>query len=198
MLIYHDRLIGTPILTVQTGSQIATISNIIVNPDNLKVVAFVVSGPRISQNNILDVASVREYSSYGIVIDDVDQLVAPSDIIKIKKILDLNFDLIGLKVESKKGSKIGKLINYSLTSDDFIVQQIIVQRPTLKRFTDPELTIHRREIIEITDYKIIVKDEAKTIKARSEKEDFVPNFVNPFREPGFAPTDTKIPDAQDN
>ena len=35
--------------------------------------------------------------------------------------------------------------------------------------------------------------EEKTIKARAEKEDFIPNFVNPFRnsEQGFAPADNQ-------
>ena len=51
----------------------------------------------------------------------------------------------------------------------------------LFRSADPELTIPRTEIVEITDYKIIVKDEEKTIKDRAENEDFIPNFVNPFR-----------------
>ena len=35
-----------------------------------------------------------------------------------------------------------------------------------------------------TDYKIIVKDEEKVLKRRAEKEDFIPNFVNPFRTQG--------------
>ena len=48
--------------------------------------------------------------------------------------------------------------------------------------------------------KVIVKDEEKTIKKKAETEDFVPNFVNPFREqqPGFAPADTKTPADKDN
>lgn len=129
----------------------------------------------------------------GMVIDGVDDLVGPEDIVKISKILALNFNLIGLKVETKKGSKLGKVLDYTFTDNDFVVQQIIVKRPTIKAFIDPELTISRKEIVEITDYKIIVKDEEKVLKARAEKEDFIPNFVNPFREkqPGFAPTDYK-------
>ena len=107
----------------------------------------------------------------------------------------LNFNLIGLKVETKKGSKLGKVSDYTVTDDNFSVQQIIVKRPLIKSFVDPELTIPRKEIVEITDYKIIVKDEEKVIRARAEKEDFIPNFVNPFRknEQDLAPADTKNP-----
>lgn len=196
MLVYNSRLIDTPIFSVQAGGAIANVTAAIVNPDNLRIIGLKVNTP----GGILDVNSIREYSQYGIVIDNNDEIVSTDDIIKIKDILALNFDLIGLKVETKKGSKLGKIIDFSLTSDDFTIQQIIVKRPTIKSFVDPELTIHRREIIEIDDYKVVVKDEEKILKARAEKEDFVPNFVNPFREkqPGFAPADSQTPDAQDS
>lgn len=200
MLVTSTKLIGTPILSMQAGGKISQIAEPIVDPDKLKVIAFRLSGgvvPR-SGANILDVSSIREYSQYGMVIDDIDELVTENDVIKISEVLKLNFNLTGLKVETKKGNKLGKILDYTISSNDFIVQQIIVKRPTLKSFLDPELTIHRREIVEITDYKIIVKDEEKTLKKKAEKEDFVPNFVNPFREsPDFAPTDMKIPADKD-
>lgn len=195
MLVYASRLIGTPVLSVQAGGRIAVIAEPIVDPDNLKIIAFKLAGPLIAKSNanILDVKSIREYSNYGIVIDDIDELIEKDDVVKISDVLRLNFALNGLKVETKKGSKLGKIEDYTLTSEDFVVQQLIVKRPIIKSFIDPELTIPRKEIVEITDYKIIVKDEEKTIKIKAEKEEFVPNFVNPFRksEQDFAPAEAK-------
>ncbi len=198
MLVYNSQLIGTPVLSVQASGPIAQITNPIVNPDNLKILAFKLDGPIINTTNyILDVKSVREYSHLGMVIDDNDELVGPEDVVKIKEVLDLNFNLIGLKVETKKGTKLGHITDFTLTSEDFTIQQIVVKRPIVKAIIDPELIIHRREIVEITDYKVIVKDEEKVIKARAAKEDFVPNFVNPFRtDPTFATADTKESDSK--
>lgn len=192
MLVYNSNLIGTPILSVEAGGPIGQIASVIVNPDNLQIIAFKLVGSVINPSrNILDTKSIREYSNLGMVIDSIDELASPSDIVKIEQVLKLNFDLLTLKVETKKGSKLGHLVDFTINSDDFLVQQIIVRRPLVKRFLDPELTIPRKEIVEVTDYKIIVRDEEKTIKSRAENEDFVPNFVNPFRktEPGYAPTD---------
>ncbi len=193
MLISYSRLIGTPILSIQAGGPIATIKNAIIDPNNLKILGFNLEGPLLNRTDatILDIRSVREYSQLGMVIDGIEELVAPDDVIKIQKVLELNFDLINLKVKTKKGTKLGHLIDYTVTSEDFIVQQIIVKRPLVKALVDPELTISRKEIVEITDYEVIIKDEEKTLKARAEKEDFVPNFVNPFREQGFAPAKTE-------
>lgn len=202
MLITNSKLLDTPVVSISSG-QLGYVANSIVDPNSFKIIAFRLDGPHFNKNdpNILDISSIRDYSpNIGFVIDNVEDLVARDDIIKIKKIIELNFDLNGLKVETKKHSKIGTVIDYTVNSEDYMVQQIIVKRPVVKSFVDPEVTIPRQEIIEVTDYKIIIKDELKTIKERAEKEDFIPNFVNPFRksEQDFAPADNQTPAGKDN
>ena len=194
MLVYSSRLVGTTILSIQAGGPIGRVKSLVIDPDNLQIIAFKLEGPGIDvRQNILDIHSIREYSKYGIVIDDIDELVAEDEVIKIADILKLNFNLIGLKVETKKGSNLGKVIDYTLTPEDFITQQLIVKRPAIKSLIDPELTIPRQEIVEVTDYKVIVKNEEKTIKKKATEEEFIPNFVNPFRnhEQDFAPADNQ-------
>lgn len=191
MLVYNSRLIGTSVLSVQASGPIGRIVSSIIDPDNLQIIAFRLEGPGVDRRqNILDTRSIREYSKYGIVIDTADELMADDEVVRISEVLELNFNLIGLKVETKKGSNLGKVIDFTLTPDDFVTQQLIVKRPAIKSFIDPELTIPRQEIIEVTDYKIIVKNEEKVIKKLAAKEEFVPNFVNPFRSQDFAPMDS--------
>ena len=200
MLVSASRLIGTPILSMQSASSIGSIATPIIDPNSFKILAFYLSGPLIDrQTNILDVTSIREYSRLGCVVDSIDELITKDDVVKISQIIALNFDPIGLKVETKKGSKLGHVTDFTITTEDFIIQQIIVKRPLIKSFTDPELTISRKEIVEVTDYKIIVKDEEKVIKKKAANEDFIPNFVNPFRnqEQDFVPTHTKTPADKD-
>ena len=195
MLVYASKLLGAPVLSMQATSSIGQISAFVIDPDSLKIIAFFVSGPLIKNTNILVAKSIREYSKYGCVIDSIDELAEKDDIVKVSKIIDLNFNLNGLRVETKKGTKLGKVIDFTVTPDDFTVQQIIVKRPLVKSFLDPELTIPRSEIVEVTDYKIIVKNEEKTILKKAETTEFIPNFVNPFRktEPARSPAQTKTP-----
>ena len=201
MLVSANRLIGTRILSMQSAGPIGAISAPIVEPETFKILAFYLSGPLVAnrENNILDVQSIREYSSFGCVVDSIDELIAKDDVIKISKAIDLKFNPIGLKVETKKGNKLGRVIDFTVTSEDYMIQQIIVKRPLVKSFTDPELTIPRKEIVEVTDFKIIVKDEEKVIKEKAKKEEFIPNFVNPFRnsEQDLAPAHTKTPADKD-
>ena len=195
MLISASRLLGTAVFSIAAGGPITQVRDVIVDPDSLKIVAFRLIGGVVTRSgpSLLPVNAIREFSSGCFVIDDADEFAADDEIVRLAKILALNFALPGLKVETKKGSHLGKIIDFTVTSEDFVVQQLIVKRPALKSFSDPELTIPRKEIVEVTDYKVIIKDEERTLKEKASKENFVPNFVNPFREkaPGFAPSDYK-------
>lgn len=203
MLVNSSSLVNTPILSLQASGPIALACDPIIDPDSLKIIAFKTRGPLVKNKaeNILDARSIREFSKYGFVIDSEDELVAPDDVINIKKALDLNFKLEGLKVVTKNGAKLGKVLSYTCSNDDFSIMQLIVQRPTFKSFLDPELVVPRAEIIEVTDTLIRVKDDEKTIIERASNEDFVPNFVNPFRkhpEPDYAQAHSQTPDEEDN
>ena len=64
----------------------------------------------------------------------------------------------------------------------------------MKSFLDPELIIPRSRILEVNDYEVIIKSEKEAAKTKTTTDasaDFIPNFVNPFREPDFAP-DSRI------
>jgi len=197
MLINGSHLSGFPILSLHVGGEIARVSEVIVDPNNLKVIAFRVDGPLVGRDgvgDILPVQSVREVSPLGMIIDSVDEFVDGEEIVRIKKVLDLNFALPGLKVITKKREKLGKVSEFVVVAETWEIYQLIVQRPLMKSFLDPELTIPRSKIIEVNDYEVIVKSEKEATKSKAAANapaDFIPNFVNPFREPDFAP-DTNI------
>lgn len=207
MIIDSTRLLNYPVLSIHVGGMIAKTTSLIIDPNDLRIVGFQLDGPEVGGDNgtILQVKDVREFSNIGMVVDSIDEFVSPGDVIKLDEILNLNFELIGKKVESKKGSKIGKVSGFTVNTENFMVQQFVVQRPVMKSFLDPELLIGRSEIEKVTDDKIIVKDEEEKIRKRALKEDFVPNFVNPFRaggafapEPDLSKADSQTLDASDN
>ena len=82
MLINGSRLIGCPVLSLHIGGQIAKVINEVVNPNDLKIIALEVDGPQTGDGehgDILDTRSVREYSSLGMIIDSIDDLVTEGD-----------------------------------------------------------------------------------------------------------------------
>lgn len=201
MLIDATKLLDAPILSIHLGGMVAKTREIVIDPDSLKVVAFKVYGPEIGNGEIgeyLQVKDVREYSPLGMIIDSSDEFIDTNDVVKLKNVLELNFSLDGMKVVTKKGTRLGKVSGYTVNTDNFMVQQLIVRRPILKSFVDPELTIGRSEIAKISDTEIIVKDEEAKIRTNATREDFIPNFVNPFREPNLSTADSQTLDEPNN
>ena len=199
MLMRGIRLAGVPILSLHTSGAIARVEQAIIDPDSLKIIGFKVSGGAVNAEtgNILGTKSIREVARMGLIIDSVDELYDLKDVARVQKIAELNFNLIGLKVETKKGRRLGKVRDFIVNTEDFMILQIVVERPLLKSLTESELLIGRSQIKEVSDSKIVVKDEEAKVQAESGTKDFVPNFVNPFREGRYAMSRSRNPGEQD-
>lgn len=180
MLILGSRLIGTPIMGLQTGTQLAHAAAPLIDPANLKIVAYVVDGALLSERpSIIRMADVRELSDIGMIIDSSDEFIGVKDVISINKIYDLGFKLIGMSVIDETKRKIGKVEDYSLDASSFVIQQLNVKRGLVKNLTDTGLLIHRSQIVEINDDFIIVRTTAKKLQPVVEAERR--SFINPFR-----------------
>ncbi len=182
MLIEGSKLLNYPILSLHTASRIAEVKGLVIDPNFLKVVAFEISAASSKQRLFLEASSVREFSKMGMIVDSDEEFVEKDDVIKLKETIELGFSLDNMKVVSKKKAMLGRIEDFIINTEDFQIMQLIVKRPIYKALIDPELVIGRSDIHEINDSEIIVKSEEGTIMKKSGTLDFVPNFVNPFKD----------------
>lgn len=178
MLLPHDRLINTPVMSLQTGSELARTSKILVDPRDLTVVAYQLDGNMLDEHpSFLMPVDVRELSNLGFIVDSSDEFVGLNDVIKIKQVYDFKFELMGLDVVDDKKHKLGKVQGYNVDSDSFSVQQLAVKRPLLKSFGETELLIHRSQVIEVSDSYVKVKSTSEAEPATQS----IREYTNPFR-----------------
>ena len=182
MLIEGSKLLKYPILSLHTASRIAEVKGLVIDPNFLKVVAFEISAVSSKQRLFLEASSVREFSKMGMIVDSDEEFVEKDDVIKLKEAINLGFSLDNMKVVSKKKAMLGRIEDFIINTEDFQIMQLIVKRPIYKALIDPELVIGRSDIHEINDNEIIVKSEEGTIMKKSGTLDFVPKFVNPFKD----------------
>ena len=182
MLIEGSKLLKYPILSLHTASRIAEVKGLVIDPNFLKVVAFEISAVSSRQSLFLEASSVREFSKMGMIVDSDEEFVEEDDVIKLKETIDLGFSLDNMKVVSKKKAMLGRIEDFIINTEVFQIMQLIVKRPIYKALIDPELVIGRSDIHEINDREIVVKSEEGTIMKKSGTLDFVPNFVNPFKD----------------
>lgn len=191
MLLSGSQLVDTPVMSLQTGKELARTDVAIINPHNLVVIAYLVVGQHLDHNpSYLRTADIREIGNLGMIVDSSDEFVEPDDIITEKSVYDLAFDLNGKHVVDDHQTKVGKVTEYIIDIDSFVIQQLVVKKPLLKSFNDDELLVHRSQIIEVTDTTIVIKsgkieETAQTTPSR--------HYVNPFRQTAPQPetTDTK-------
>lgn len=180
MLTAASQLTHMPVMSLQTGTELARTTNALIDPRNLTVIAYELSGPLLDQQpSFLRIADIREQSNIGFIVDSSDEFVSLEDVLKIKEIYDFKFELVGLPVVDEKGKKLGKVSDYTLELESFVVQQINVKRPLLKSMGDTELLVHRSQIVKVSDTTIVVK--AGSVTADPVKT-AVSNYVNPFRQ----------------
>ena len=181
----NSKIENTPVMGLQTGSQLAIIGDAIIDPSNLQIIAYRLNNNTYTtEPQLVRIAELRELSRIGFIVDSGEDFIMEDDVIKIKEILDLGFNIVNMKVVDEKNNFLGKIVDFTFSLTSFTVQQLIIKRPLLKSFNTSELVVHRNQITAIDDEKITVKSETETkpIKRVEETENFVPNYINPFRD----------------
>jgi len=184
MLIPGSRLIGAPVMGLQTGSELGRLSRAVIDPATLKILAYEVTGPMLDLHpSLLRIADVREFSDIGVIVDSSDEFVSPTDVIKLGEIYDLRFQPVGMQVLDEKKHKLGKVESYTIDTSSFVIQQLSIKRPFLKSFNDTQLLVHRTQITEINDKAIIVHSERQPTEPVIDTVRDHAAYVNPFRKP---------------
>ena len=147
-----------PIMSLQTGGELARVSSLVIDPGNLHIVALELSGDTLdSDPSFLRVDEIREVSTLGAIVDSSDDFVELDDVISLEKVYGYEFNLLGMDVIDDQKQKVGKVINAVFNPQHFIIQQLNVKQPFFKSLGRTEVIIHRKQIVEINDNNIVVK-----------------------------------------
>lgn len=158
MLQLSGTMLNREVLSLRTGSPIAQIMAPILNPDNLKIEGFYCDVYTEKRQAILLYQDIRDVLPQGVVVNDFDALSEPSELVRLKKILDLDFEIIGKPVETVSNDKVGKVSDYAFETATMYIQKLYVSQSILKSLTGGSLSVDRNQVQEITPKKIIIND----------------------------------------
>jgi uncharacterized protein YrrD len=147
-----------PIASVQSSHRIGVLGNSIIDPRNLKIVAFFANSRALGENLVLHTSDIREFSPAGAIIDNNDQLMTlDDDLVRLKKVVEYDFSLIDKPVYSEDKRRLGKVTDYAIDNESFFVVKLYVSRPVVKSLGVSQLIIDRTQIVSVTDAKVIVR-----------------------------------------
>ena len=158
MLRLSDTLIGKPIMSLRTGQPVATTTGALINPNNLKIEGFYCVDRFDRSELLLLYQDIRDVITQGFVINDHDVLARPDDLVRLKKLIDLRFELKGMQVVTVSRQRLGKVSDYAVEVETMYIQKFYVTQGFMKSLTGGNLGIDRSQVNEITNTKVIVLD----------------------------------------
>lgn len=162
MLQLSNSLLNKQVLSLRTGSPIAVITGPIINPDNLKIEGFYCQDKFSKQELVLLYQDIRDTLAQGFVVNDHDVLVEPEELVRLKDVIALDFELVGKQVVTVSKQKVGKISDYATETETMFIQKMYVSQSLVKSFTGGSLSIDRTQVQEITPRKIIINDLLET------------------------------------
>jgi hypothetical protein len=165
MLQLSDFLQNRKVLSLRAGEHVATTTGPIINPNNLKIEGFYCQDRFDNKELILLTQDIREILKDGFVVDDHERLVEASELVRLKDILALKFDLIGTQVETLDKEKVGKVSDYAVETNSMMILKLYATQSIFKSLTGGSLSIDRNLIHEITPKRVIITELLKTSPA---------------------------------
>lgn len=158
MLLMGQQLINKPVMSLRTGGPVGTVVDIIINPNNLKIEGWFVNDSTSKRRAVLLSQDIRDIIDQGFVVNDHEGLSDVDELVRLKPVLDIGFELIGKSVITKAKQKLGKVNDYAFDKDGFVIQKLYVNQSIVKSFSGGAAIVNRNQIIEINRRYIIVHE----------------------------------------
>jgi uncharacterized protein YrrD len=154
-----NKLHGLPVMSLQTGQSIATITHPIINASDLEVMALqCVIGRMRRDHGVILMRDIRQLSSDCVIIDSFDEIEDPNEIVRLRTIAERNFNPIGKLVVNESGLRLGKVEDFTINLKTHMLQKLYIHQSLMKSILFNSLVIDRTQIIEITAKQFTVRD----------------------------------------
>jgi len=152
-------------MSLRTGGAVASTLAPIINPNNLKIEGFYCQDKFSKDTLILVTSEIRDIIDQGIVVNDHDALSQADELVRLKDLIKLSFDVLGKPVVTVTKERLGKVNDYAADDQTLYIQKLYVGQSILKSLSGGQLSVDRTNIVEITNRKIIIQEILRPTKA---------------------------------
>jgi len=164
---FYKNLVGTHIYRDDGKRPITTVEDIVIDPENGKMLAVVVN-----RNKVI---AVRDIISWGdiVKIHDPRDIVDSDEILRVENVLNSRIKIVGSRVVSEDGSFLGKVIDYCINGDTLSLKKLYVSKSFLGMVRYGGRVILAKHIVEILPKKIVVKNNVAGVKQEAKSQGVV-------------------------
>lgn len=158
-------------MSLRTGSQVALADKAIIDPNTLKIEGFYCNDS-VEKNKrlVLVYRDIRDVLPAGLVVDDHSVLSEPADLIRLRSVMELDFELVGKVVVTTNKRKIGRVNDYAVEPKSMMIKKLYVGQSIIKNFAGGSLSVDRNQIVEINNRRIIIKEPLQPLKTGSQNK----------------------------
>lgn len=157
MYVLASQLTNLPVLSLQTGQAIATVVQPIVNQASLEIAALSCKLPG-RQHSVILMRDIRQFASDCVIIDSFEDIEDANEIVRLRSVVEAGFNPVGKQVVTQSRQTLGKVEDYTINLETFMLQKLYVQQSLLKSVLFNNLAIDRTQIVEVTDKHFVVQD----------------------------------------
>ena len=162
----YSKIVGMPVFSPESVQPIYIARDMVVDPDSGKVVAIVVDSARGLIITPMDIVSLK----HGILIRRKDDVVEMEDVLRVKDIVEDGRELMGKNVETENGERLGKVVDLAIDAKSLILNKIHTARSILGIVHHNPRIIPAKNIVEVLEDKVIVKDSSGEVVAEEAAE----------------------------
>jgi len=147
----------TNVITKREKIILGSLQKIIINPDNGRVVGIMLRLPGRRKPMVANTSAIVGFGMNFMMIEDMECISMPDEIIRIKEVLDRDVNIIDSTVVDEDKRNLGKVRDYSINLLEMKLARLYVRK---KPFVSPffkNFIISAENIVKIEKKKITVK-----------------------------------------
>jgi len=166
MEIFYSKLVGMPVYETDGLRPILLVQDVVIDPENGKLLAFIVD----ERNGIIicptDVVAVRN----GIVVRSEDDLGKYDDVLRVKTVVESVGSLFKKPVVTEDGKTLGKVVDFALDEKFLVLTALHTAKVFLGIVQYDTRIIPAGNIVEFTVAKIVVKNDEAVEKVEAKEK----------------------------
>lgn len=154
-----------PVKSISEGITVGLAKDIIIDPENGKVLGFILDKTQFKERNIITMDDIREIDHKMMIINDSQALSTRDEVIRINEVLNKKIRWMGLRVETDIGRKMGKIEDLAIDFRADAISRIYASGGIIKElFSLEKIIIPATKIISVTEKMVIIEDDYITAK----------------------------------
>jgi uncharacterized protein YrrD len=159
MILTYTKIVDQNIYELKSQHKLGKVSEIIIKKSNLSIYGVILQNDSFLGRNVkvVNAADIVELTPNGVLVKDEDSVTSLKDNLRMKEAIDHKYFGIGQKVYTRKGKYIGKVFDFTISSDTLEITKFYTKSLLAERI------IASAAIVEFNKKKIVIKNDYESV-----------------------------------